>query len=115
MGFHVDVDYAPTPQFRVVQLTASGSACSIHLISAEGATRVGKLCLVTDDLATEREKLLNRGVKIGPIMHKEPVETWAGAWSGGLDSKRRDYASVANFVDLDGNAWILQERGYRGA
>jgi catechol 2,3-dioxygenase-like lactoylglutathione lyase family enzyme len=115
IGFHVDVDYAPTPQFRVVQLTPPGSACSIHLVSGHGATRNGKLYLVTDDLATEREKLLKRGVHITPIRHKEPLDTWAGGWSEGLDSQRHDYASVAELRDLDGNLWVLQERGYRGA
>jgi hypothetical protein len=30
-GFHLDVDYHPASQFRVVQLTPSGSACSIQI------------------------------------------------------------------------------------
>lgn len=115
IGFHVDVDYAPTPHFRVVQLTPPGSACSIHLISSDGATRAGKLYLVTEDLAREREKLRRRGVNVGPIRHKEPIEAWTGGWSEGLDSQRHDYASVADLRDLDGNVWVLQERGYREA
>lgn len=115
VGFHVDIDYAPSPQFRVVQLTAPGSHCSIHLISADPPTRAGRLFLVTEDLIKERERLLRSGVEVSPIVHKEPVETWGGAWSEGLDPQRGDYASVANFVDLDGNAWIVQERGFRKA
>jgi hypothetical protein len=31
VGFALDVDYAPTDAFRVVQLTPSGSRCSIQL------------------------------------------------------------------------------------
>jgi hypothetical protein len=50
---------------------------------------------------------------VGPIRHKEPVETWAGKWSAGLDPKRRDYASVADFADPDSNTWTLQERGHQ--
>jgi catechol 2,3-dioxygenase-like lactoylglutathione lyase family enzyme len=30
-GFALDVDYHPTPGFRVVQLTPPGSACSIQI------------------------------------------------------------------------------------
>jgi hypothetical protein len=30
VGFHLDVDYAPTPGFRVIQLTPQGSSTSIQ-------------------------------------------------------------------------------------
>ena len=30
----------------------------------------------------------------------------------GVDPGRSDYASFADFRDLDGNAWVLQERGH---
>ena len=48
---------------------------------------------------------------VGALRHKDPVETSAGGWSAGLDRKRRDYASFADFADPDGNTWTLQERG----
>jgi catechol 2,3-dioxygenase-like lactoylglutathione lyase family enzyme len=112
-GFTLDVDYRPTADFRVVQLTPPGSACSVHLVTAVSQGRLQGLCLVTDDLATERAKLLAQGVDVGPVRHKSPVETWAGGWDAGLDPRRRDYASFADFTDPDGNAWTLQERGYR--
>ena len=72
-----------------------------------------KLCLVTTDLEAERAKLIARGVAVGEIRHKDPVETWAGGWSTGLDPERRDYVSFADFADPDGNTWSLQERGHR--
>lgn len=112
MGFTLDIDYQPTPQFRVVQLTPPGSACSVQLIAANSAARIQSLYLVTTDLSAERESLISRGVAVGPVRHKDPVETWAGGWSPGLDPLHRDYASFADFVDPDGNTWILQERGY---
>jgi hypothetical protein len=28
---------------------------------------------------------------------------------------RRDYASVADFRDPDGDVWVLQERGFNGS
>jgi len=112
-GFTLDVDYHPTSEFRIVQLTPPGSACSVQLVTADSPSRVHRLCLVTTDLAAERATLIDRGVAVGSIRHKDPAETWAGGWSGGLDPERRDYASFADFADPDGNTWVLQERGHR--
>jgi catechol 2,3-dioxygenase-like lactoylglutathione lyase family enzyme len=114
-GFILDVDYRPTADFRVVQLTPPGSACSVQLVIADSPGRVKNLHLVTTDIADARAKLIARGVAVGAIRHKDPVEGWAGGLSGGLDSKRRDYASFADFADPDGNTWILQERGHRAS
>jgi pimeloyl-ACP methyl ester carboxylesterase/catechol 2,3-dioxygenase-like lactoylglutathione lyase family enzyme len=108
-GFTLDVDYQPTPEFRVVQLTPPGSACSVQLVT-DGARRVHDLHLLTPDLATTRTELSARGVAVSDIRHKDPVKTWAGGWSDGLDPQRRDYASFADFADPDGNTWTLQER-----
>jgi catechol 2,3-dioxygenase-like lactoylglutathione lyase family enzyme len=115
VGFTLDIDYQPTAQFRVVQLTPPGSACSVQLVVADSPGRVHNLYLVTTDLAAERARLIARGVAVGAVRHKDPVETWAGAWSSGLDPQRRDYASCADFTDPDGNSWTLQERGHRAS
>src|SRR5215470_5995288 len=112
-GFALDIDYRPTADFRVVQLTPPGSACSVQLVLADSPDRAHELRLVTTDLADERAKLIARGVPVGEVRHKHPVETWSGGWSAGLDPKRRDYASFTDFADPDGNTWTLQERGYR--
>ena len=114
-GFTLDVDYRPTAEFRVVQLTPPGSACSVQLVTADSSSRVHKLYLVTPDLEAERAKLIARGVAVDEIRHKDPFETWAGGWSPGLDPEHRDYASFADFADPDGNTWVLQERGHRRA
>jgi catechol 2,3-dioxygenase-like lactoylglutathione lyase family enzyme len=111
-GFTLDVDYRPTADFRVVQLTPPGSACSVQLVIAD-SPGLHNLHLVTTDLAVARAKLIAHGVAVGPIRHKAPVDTWAGGSSAGLDSRRRDYASFAGFADPDGNTWTLQERGHR--
>ena len=113
VGFILDVDYRPSLEFRIVQLTPPGSACSVQLVRADSSSRIRNLCLVTSDLKAERENLVARGVEVGEIRHKHLVETWAGAWDTGLDAQRRDYASFADFTDPDGNTWTLQERGYR--
>jgi len=97
------------------ELTPPGSACSVQLVAADSASRVRNLYLITTDLAAERARLIVRGVAVGPLRHKDPVDTWAGGWSPGLDPQRRDYASFADFDDPDGNTWTLQERGYRAS
>ncbi|HTZ67364.1 MAG TPA: VOC family protein [Roseiarcus sp.] len=113
VGFNLDVDYRPTGSFRVVQLTPPGSSCSIQLIQGDGSAPLRDLCLVTDNLEKAHQELSSRGVRIGAPRHKDPVDTWAGRWAEGLDPKRRDYCSFADFADPDGNTWTIQERGYR--
>lgn len=109
IGFALDVDYAPTAEFRVVQLTPPDSACSIQLVVS--TDRIHNLYLITDDLAAERDALVARDVAVGPIRHKDSID-WAGGFSDGIDPDRRDYASFADFTDPDGNTWTLQERGF---
>ena len=113
VGFTLDVDYRPRGNFRVVQLTPPGSACSIHLVRRDRSMRLQDLCLVTDDLETMHRDLTSRGVSISAPRHKHPVDTWAGDWAPGIDTQRRDYCSFADFADPDGNTWTVQERGYR--
>ena len=116
MGFVLDVDYHPAGNFRVVQLTPPGSACSIQIgvgltDATPGSARTTYL-VVTDIEATHRD-LTARGVDIGAILHKSPIDDWHGGTEPGVDPQRRDYASLANFVDPDGNGWVLQEIGYQ--
>jgi catechol 2,3-dioxygenase-like lactoylglutathione lyase family enzyme len=116
VGFAVDVDYAPTDAFRVVQLTPPGSRCSIQLgtgLTDALAGSVRNTYLLVADLETTRAGLLERGVQVGEIRHKSPVDGWDGGFAAGIDADRRDYASVADFADPDGNTWVLQERGFR--
>lgn len=109
VGFALDVDYRPTDDFRVVQLTPPGSACSIQLVVS--TDRIHNLYLVTDDLAADREALLEHEVAVGPIRHKDAGD-WTGGLVEGIDPEHRDYASFADFADPDGNTWTLQERGF---
>jgi catechol 2,3-dioxygenase-like lactoylglutathione lyase family enzyme len=116
-GFALDVDYHPAGDFRVVQLTPPGSACSVQIgtgltDAAPGSAR-GTYLAVTDIEAAWRE-LTGRGVKVSAIRHKAPVGDWKGGFAPGTDPDRRDYASFADFADPDGNTWVLQEIGYRG-
>jgi catechol 2,3-dioxygenase-like lactoylglutathione lyase family enzyme len=111
LGFALDVDYQPSDDFRVVQLTPPGSACSIHLsMGRAGAAR--PLQLVVADIDLARRELLANGVDVGDLRHKSPIDTWQGGWEPGADPQRRDYATFADFTDPDGNPWLLQERGF---
>jgi catechol 2,3-dioxygenase-like lactoylglutathione lyase family enzyme len=115
VGFALDVDYAPNEAFRVVQLTPPGSACSIQLgrgVTDAPAGSLRNVYLVVSDLEAVRNILLQRGVKVGDIRHKTPIDAWDGGFASGLDPAHRNYASFADFSDPDGNSWVLQERGY---
>ena len=46
-------------------------------------------------------------------MRRAPIDDWTGDWQPGVDTQRRDYASLADFADPDGNTWVIQEIGYR--
>lgn len=115
-GFALDVDYHPTPGFRVVQLTPPGSACSVQIgvgltDASPGSARA--TCLTVTDIEAAHRELSGRGVTVSGIRHKSPVDSWAGGWEPGVEPTRRDYASFADFTDPDGNTWVLQEIGYR--
>jgi catechol 2,3-dioxygenase-like lactoylglutathione lyase family enzyme len=116
VGFTLDVDYHPAADFRVVQLTPPGSACSIQIgtgltDAVPGSAR--ETYLVVRDIEAARAELTARGVTVSPIRHKSPIDGWAGAFEPGTDPQRRDYASFADFADTDGNTWVIQEIGYR--
>jgi catechol 2,3-dioxygenase-like lactoylglutathione lyase family enzyme len=117
VGFGLDVDYAPTPQFRVIQLTPEGASVSIQfgvgLTDAPAGSTRG-LYLVVPDVEAARRELTGRGVDVSAIRHKDTSGgEWLGAYLPGLDPDRSDYASFAEFRDPDGNGWVLQERGHR--
>jgi catechol 2,3-dioxygenase-like lactoylglutathione lyase family enzyme len=114
-GFTPDVDYRPTADFRVVQLTPPGSACSVQLVMADSPGRVHNLYLVTTDIEAAYRELTERGLAVSPIRHKTSTDDWQGDYSPGVDPERRNYASFIDFADPDGNTWIVQERGFTRA
>lgn len=115
IGFVLDVDYAPTNTFRVVQLTPPGSGCSIQIgtgLTDAPSGSAHNSYLVVDDLDATRARLTANDVPVSEIRHKTPVGAWDGRFAPGLDPDRGDYASFADFADPDGNTWVLQERGF---
>ncbi|MFL5010088.1 MAG: glyoxalase, partial [Rhizobium sp.] len=102
--------------FRVVQLTPPGSSCSVQIGRGLTDAPVGSfrsVYLVVTDLEAARNRLLERGVEVSEIRHEAAIDAWDGGFAPGVDPARGDYASFAHFSDPDGNAWVLQERGYR--
>ncbi len=106
-GFNLDVDHRAGDEFRVVQLTPPGSACSISIgtgITQAAPGSVQGLHLVVSDILTARAELVGRGVEVSEVRHFD-----SGTWVPGPDPERRDYNSFADFTDPDGNSWVLQE------
>ena len=118
IGFDLDVDYAPAPEFRVVQLTPPGSGTSIQFgvgLTDAPPGCVQGLYLVVPDLEDSRAELTDRGVTVSEIRHKNTEGGWRSGFLAGLDPDRADYASFADFRDPDGNSWVLQERNHQPA
>jgi catechol 2,3-dioxygenase-like lactoylglutathione lyase family enzyme len=106
-GFKLDVDFQPNDQFRVVQITPPGSACSLTIgvgISDAAPGSYRGTHLVVSDIEAARADLLGRGVAVSDIRHMG-----ANGWQAGVDPEHRDYGSFADFSDPDGNTWLLQE------
>lgn len=98
LGFHDDMDARLSDTLRFVQLTPSGSACSIAM--GEGITKqapgsLDGLILVVKDIIATCDELSRQGVEVG-----EPQpQPWG--------------TIHAEFSDPDGNLWILQQPAVR--
>jgi catechol 2,3-dioxygenase-like lactoylglutathione lyase family enzyme len=98
LGFHVDHDTSPSEGIRVVQLTPTGSACSIVIGSGLSDSPPGSakgLQLVVDDIEAARAELSGRGVDVGEV--KE------------MGRPNRPGFKFVFFDDPDGNRWAVQE------
>lgn len=110
VGFRLDVDHH-AGNFRVVQMTPPGSACSITLMpgpAAPGALQ--GIQLVVSDIDAARQQLADRGVHVSDLFHFE-----SGLRTPGHHPARADYGSFFAFDDPDGNGWLVQEVGRNGA
>lgn len=104
-GFGVDVDFRVGDDFRVVQLTPPGSACSVSLMrNVDTAGSVDGLHLVVDDIEAARAELVDRGAEPTDVFHFVD-----GVQQPGPDPERRGYGSFFSWSDPDGNGWVVQE------
>ena len=100
VGFHVDLDVRAGDQFRVIQLTPPGSACSIAIGVGIVATEPGSvqgLHLVVSDIHAARAELVARGLEIGDVTD--------------MSAPGKPTVYYAGFRDPDGNSWTLQQIG----
>jgi catechol 2,3-dioxygenase-like lactoylglutathione lyase family enzyme len=116
LGWRMDIDYVGDEAgFRVVQLTPTGSECSI--IFGEGVTAADPgsyegLQLTVTDIAAAREELIGRGVEVSEVFHDAGgIFHHIGTANRtiGAAPENADYGSFASFSDPDGNGWLLQE------
>jgi catechol 2,3-dioxygenase-like lactoylglutathione lyase family enzyme len=120
LGWRLDADFDSGKDFRVVQFTPPGSACSIIFgrnVTAAAPGSAQGLYLIVSDIEAARAELLGRGVEISEVFHDA-----GGVYAGpdepylfgrqrvrGRDPEQRSYRSFASFHDPDGNGWLLQE------
>ncbi|HEV3362425.1 MAG TPA: VOC family protein [Pseudonocardiaceae bacterium] len=105
IGFGLDVDHSAGEDFRIVQLTPPGSACSVTLMrNAESTGPVQGLHLVVTDIEAAHAELSGRGAPVSEVFHFED-----GVQKSGPDPARGKYNSFVSFSDPDGNGWLVQE------
>ncbi len=120
LGWRLDIDSGNGKDYRIVQFTPPGSACSIIFgknVTAAAPGSAQGLYLIVSDIAAARKELLDLGVKISDAFHGD-----VGVYDGsdepflfgrhrvtGPDPNKTSYRSYASFHDPDGNGWLLQE------
>jgi catechol 2,3-dioxygenase-like lactoylglutathione lyase family enzyme len=108
VGFVVDVDHRAGENFRVVQLTPPGSACSVTVGTGLGDMPPGSLKglqLVVSDIEAARAELVERGVDVSKVKHFDD-----GVMADGPGG---DWNSFVFFSDPDGNSWAVQQKPAR--
>jgi catechol 2,3-dioxygenase-like lactoylglutathione lyase family enzyme len=115
LGWRLDADFTSGADFRVVQLTPPGSACSVIFGTGVTGAPPGSLdapVLVVTDIQGTRDEIAGHGIQVSEVFHDEGgVFHHAGTVGRvpGQDPDGRSYASFASFNDPDGNRWLLQE------
>ena len=120
LGWRLDADYDNGKDFRVIQFTPPGSACSVifgkNVAGAVPGSAQG-LYLIVDDIEAARKNLLRRGVEVSEVFHGGN-DVYAGPDEpylfgrirvNGPDPEHRSYRSFASIRDPDGNGWLFQE------
>ena len=93
VGFNLDHDHTVSDEIRFVQLTPSGSACSISIgrgVSSAAPGSVEGLQLVVADVDEARNHLVDRGVEVSGV-------------------QEFPWGRFVFFADPDGNKWAVQQ------
>jgi catechol 2,3-dioxygenase-like lactoylglutathione lyase family enzyme len=115
LGWRLDADLAAGEEFRVVQLTPPGSACSVifgtGVTSAAPGSAQG-LHLVVTDVTAARVELAGRGIEVSEVFHDVGGVFHQPGTEGRVPGPAPDHQSYSSFVsfsDPDGNGWFVQE------
>ena len=110
----MDGDFSDGKDWRVVQMTPPGSACSVIFGKGFTAAAPGSMqgnFLVVDNIDAARADLIRRGAEVSEVFHftgvLQVIDTKGRA--PGRDPQDRSYFSWASLKDPDGNSWLLQE------
>jgi catechol 2,3-dioxygenase-like lactoylglutathione lyase family enzyme len=109
LGWRLDGDFTNGPEWRGVQMTPPGSACSIQFGKGGTAPQPGSsrnMYLVVSNMETARAELIGRGVAVSEPFHFTSI---GGTPVPGPHPDGRSYSTHATFSDPDGNTWLLQE------
>jgi predicted enzyme related to lactoylglutathione lyase len=93
VGFNADHDHVVSDDFRFIQLTPPGSACSITIGKGVIDTPPGSvqgMQMVVSDIDAAHAELVERGVDVS-------------------DVQVFDWGSFVFFSDPDGNGWAVQQ------
>ena len=93
VGFNADQDHTVSEDLRFVQLTPTGSACSIAIgtgITPAAPGSAQGVQLVVSDVQAARAELVDRGVAVTEV-------------------QTLPWGSFVFFSDPDGNAWAVQQ------
>jgi catechol 2,3-dioxygenase-like lactoylglutathione lyase family enzyme len=112
LGWRLDADFPISDDFRVLQLTPTGSNASIIFgtgIRRPSAGSADKIVLVVQDINAARADLLARGVDVSEVFHGTAFRDGGEGRLPGPDPERSSYSSFVSFRDPDGNEYVLQE------
>ncbi len=125
LGWRLDADVVDGEDFRLVQMTPPGSACSVHFGKSLTAAEPGSFAdmhLIVSDIEATCENLTARGIEVSEVFHcvkgfgcryRDIGELLSGAGlderESGRDPAGQSYSSFASFSDPDGNTWLFQE------
>jgi catechol 2,3-dioxygenase-like lactoylglutathione lyase family enzyme len=107
VGFNLDIDYRISDEVHLVQLTPTGSACSIHLGTSTNSMEPGSIdgvFLVVQDVRAARAELVERGVDTGDIQVFDE-----GSYRTAGEGENLDLVGCVFFSDPDGNRWCVQQ------
>jgi catechol 2,3-dioxygenase-like lactoylglutathione lyase family enzyme len=120
LGWRLDADYASGDDFRVIQFTPPGSACSVIFgknVTAASPGSAQGLYLIVSDIEAARKELVAHGIEASDVFHDggggyagtDQPYLFGRLRASGPDPEHRSYRSFVSFSDPDGNGWLLQE------